>query len=209
MENDFIVTFADLKEEEVLEMVHMNLEQGMSPQEILKACQEAMNIVGERFQSDIYFISDLMMSGLIFKQVGEVLKPLLVGDGGRKTAGKVVIGTVAGDIHDIGKDLVILMLEANNYEVFNIGVDQSKETFVNKLEETDAPVLALSGLLTLAFDSMKETVGFLKDKGLREKVKVMIGGGPVNQGVCDYVGADGWGDNAQTAVKLCREWIGG
>jgi methanogenic corrinoid protein MtbC1 len=209
MDKDFSEKFADLKEDEVLEIVRQGVKNGIDPREIFKACQEAMIIVGERFEKGVYFVSDLMMAGVIFKQINEILKPLLTGEGGGKTAGKVVIGTVAGDIHDIGKDLVVGLLEANNYEVFDLGVDQKKEVFINKLRETGAPVLALSGLLTIAFDSMKETINFLKAEGLREKVKVMIGGGPVDQGVCDYTGADAWGSNAQKAVKLCKEWIGG
>ena len=126
----------------------------------------------------------------------------------RPSAGTVVIGTVAGDIHDIGKDLVVGLLEANNYKVVDLGVDQAKEVFVQKVKESNAPVVALSGLLTIAFDAMKDTISALSDAGLRDKVKVMIGGGTVSQSVCEYTGADGWGDNAQAAVKLCKQWMG-
>jgi methanogenic corrinoid protein MtbC1 len=200
--------FADLKEDEVLEAVRQGLDNGTDPQEILKACQNAMNTVGEKFEKGEYFISDLMLSGQIFKQVNEMLKAKFGSGESSASAGTVVIGTVAGDIHDIGKDLVVGLLESNNFKVIDLGVDQPKEVFVEKVKETNAPVVALSGLLTIAFDAMREIITALEDAGLRDKVKVMIGGGTVSQTVCEYTGADGWGDNAQIAVKLCREWMG-
>lgn len=208
MDQELTQKFADLKEDETLNLVRQRIDSGVDPQVILKACQNAMAIIGEKFEAEIYFVSDLMMAGQIFKQINELMLPLFKGDSAASAAGKVVIGTVAGDIHDIGKDLVVGILEANNYEVFDLGVDQKKEAFIQKLKETDAPVLALSGLLTIAYDSMKETIAALEEESLREKVKVMIGGGPVNQKVCDFTGADAWGNNAQTAVKLCKQWIG-
>ena len=105
--------------------------------------------------------------------------------------------------------MVVGLLEANNYQVFDLGVDQSTDVFIDKVKETNASVVGLSGLLTIAFDSMKEVVDALEAAGLRDRVKVMIGGGTVNESVCNFTGADGWGDNAQAAVKLCRQWIGG
>ncbi len=207
MEKDLLQTFADLDEAGTMESVRQAIEKGTDPEIILDICQEAMVLVGDKFEQGIYFISDLMLSGMMFKAVNELLKPLFTGGSAKEKAGKIVIGTVAGDIHDIGKDLVVAMLEANNFEVYDIGVDQPKEAFIDKIKETGATVVGLSGLLTVAFDAMKDTIAALETAGLRGKVKVMIGGGPVTQNTCDFVGADRWGNSAQSAVNHCREWM--
>lgn len=207
MEKELTNKFADLDERGVMELVRQAVDAKANPEDILSACQEAMRLVGEKFEQGEYFVSDLMLSGQLFKEINELLKPLMVGGASQKKLGKVVIGTVAGDIHDIGKDLVVSLLEANNFEVFDLGVDQSKDAFISKLKETGATVVGLSGLLTIAFDAMKETVAALEAQGLRDTVKVMIGGGPIDQGVCDYVGADHWGNSAQAAVNFCQKCL--
>jgi methanogenic corrinoid protein MtbC1 len=207
MEKEVLQKFADLDEAGTLELIRWAIEKKTDPEVILNTCQDAMVIIGNKFEEGVYFVSDLMLSGQMFKEVNELLKPLFGSEATREKAGKVVIGTVAGDIHDIGKDLVVGLLEANNFEVYDIGVDQGKGAFIDKLRETGATVVGLSGLLTVAFDAMKETVAALETAGLRDKVKVMIGGGPINQGVCDYVGADGWGNSAQSAINFCRQWL--
>ena len=207
IDKELMQHFADLNEGEVKKKVDQAIEAGISPETILDACQEAMRVIGEKFEQGVYFVSDLMLSGMMFKDVNERLKPLFGDSSGKKKAGKVVIGTVAGDIHDIGKDLVVALLEANNFEVYDIGVDQGKEAFIEKIKETGATVLGMSGLLTVAFDAMKETVEAIEAEGLRDGLRIMIGGGPVNQGVCEYVGADSWGANAQSAIQICREWL--
>lgn len=206
MGNDLTETLANLQEEEVLKLVRSGLDKGTDPLEILKACQKGMVLVGEKYEQNIFYVSDLMMAGEIFKGVSGLLGPHITEDSS-PGAGRVVLGTVAGDIHDIGKDLVAGMLRANNFEVHDLGVDVKKEAFIDKLKETNAPMIALSGLLTVAFDSMKDVVSSLETEGLRDKVKVMIGGGPVNEDVCIYTGADGWGADAQVAVKLGLKWI--
>ncbi|MEM2254860.1 MAG: cobalamin-dependent protein, partial [Candidatus Bathyarchaeia archaeon] len=122
--------------------------------------------------------------------------------------GKVVIGTVAGDIHDIGLDIVAFMLEINGFEVYNLGVDVPPEKFVEKIKETGAPIVGLSGFLTIAFDSMKQTVEAIKKAGLRDKVKIMIGGGQITEEVRQYVGADAYGKDAMEAVALAKKWMG-
>jgi len=208
MGDNLTETLANLQEEEVLRLVREGLGSGTDPQEILKACQQGMVLVGERYEQRIYYVSDLMMAGEIFKGVSKLLSPH-IGKSSGPGAGKIVVGTVAGDIHDIGKDLVIGMFKANNFEVYDLGVDVKTEVFIDKLKETKAPVLALSGLLTVAFDAMKDLISSLKTEGLRDKVKVMIGGGPVNEQVCIYAGADGWGADAQAAVRLAIDWIEG
>lgn len=207
MELELASKFAELDEDGVLKLVRRAIEDGTDPQVILQACQDGMIAVGEKFENGIYFVSDLMLSGHMFKEVNELLKPLF-GDGSdAATKGKVVIGTVSGDIHDIGKDIVVRHLEANSYEVIDLGVDAPAERFVSSVKETGATVVGLSGLLTLAFDSMKDTIGALEDAGLRDSVKVMIGGSIVSKDICAFTGADAWGNDTQKAVKFCKEWI--
>lgn len=196
---------SNLDEAVVMERVKTLLAEGADASAVLKACQDGMVDVGSRFEKGEYFISDLMMAGEIIKETGAIIKPALKGASG-PTGGKVVIGTVKGDIHDIGKDIVISILEASNFAVTDLGVDVPPEKFVAALKETGATVLALSGLLTMAFDSMRDTVAAVDSAGLRNTVKVMVGGGPVDEKVCRYTGADGWGGDAQGALSLCRQW---
>jgi methanogenic corrinoid protein MtbC1 len=183
------------------------LDAGVPALDILKACQEGMLEVGSRFESKEYFVSDLMMSGEIFKQVSSLLAPGLK-TGAPQCSGKVVFGTVKGDIHDIGKDIVVNMLKSANLEVIDLGVDVPPQRFVEALQQSGASVLGMSGLLTLTFDSMKATVAALSAAGMRSDIKVMIGGGPVNASVCKFVGADDWGADAQKAVRLAKNWLG-
>ncbi len=208
MKSELVKNVSDLNEEEVLNQVRRELDAGTDPMAILDECRDGIVLVGEKYENGEYFISDLMMAGEIFKQVSKILGPTLK-TAGAPTKEVVVIGTVKGDIHDIGKNLVVGMLQAANYGVKDLGVDVPPQRFVEAVQETGAKVLALSGLLTLAYESMKETVSALDSAGLRPMVKVMIGGGPITENVCKYSGADGWGTNPQAAVKYCNEWIGG
>lgn len=197
---------ADLQEEKLLALVKQELDAGADAMELFDACREGMNMIGQRFESGEYYISDLMYAAEIFKQVQGMLEPLLKAGAGAPR-GKVVMGTVKGDIHDIGKNLVIALLRAANYDVTDMGVDVPPARFVEALKETGAGVLGLSGLLTTAFESMKDTVAAVDDAGLRPKVKIMIGGGMVNEVVCTMTKADAWGANAQAAVHLCNQWV--
>jgi methanogenic corrinoid protein MtbC1 len=208
MENPIAQKLADLEEEAFLNLVQRELEAGVDPMTILEDCREGMVLVGKRFEQNTYFISDLMMAGELFRQATDLLAPkmYLSGDASR---GKVVVGTVKGDIHDIGKDLVVGMLKAANYDVYDLGVDVPPEKFMDVLRETEAPVLGLSALITTAFESMKDTVDAIKEAGIRSQVKIMIGGGPVNQEVVEYSGADVWGADAQEAVTLCNRFMEG
>jgi methanogenic corrinoid protein MtbC1 len=196
---------ADLDEERTLQLVREAIDGHVAGDDILQACQEGMNQVGSRFECQDYFVSDLIMSGEIFKQVGAILEPHLK-LGGTTYLGKVVVGTVKGDIHDISKDIVVNMLKSAGFEVIDLGVDVPAARFVDALKESGATVLGLSGLLTLAFDSMKETIKEVAAAGMRDKVRIMVGGGPVDGNVCKAVGADDWGANAQQAVKLAKQW---
>ena len=198
-------SLADLDEERTLQLVGEALAEQVPAGDILQACQEGMNQVGARFECQDYFVSDLIMSGEIFKQVGAILEPHLK-LGATTYLGKVVVGTVKGDIHDIGKDIVVNMLKSAGFEVIDLGVDVPAARFVDALEQSGATVLGLSGLLTLAFDSMKETIKAVAAAGMRDKVRIMVGGGPVDGNVCKAVGADDWGANAQQAVRLAKQW---
>ena len=200
---------SDLKEPEALAFVDQALGKGVDPMDLLGETKEGMNIVGQRFASQKYFIPDLVFSGEILKGIVQKLEPHLKKGEEAERLGKVVIGTVAGDIHDIGKDLVVFMLDVNGYEVFDLGIDVPAQKFVDTIKKTGSTVVGLSGFLTLAFQSMKETVDAIKKAGVRDKVKIMIGGGQIDEQVKDFTGADAYGKDAMAAVKLAKGWIGG
>jgi len=164
--------------------------------------------VGKRFADSEYFISDLMYSGEILRGITDMVKPRLAEETDFKRLGKVVMGTVAGDIHDIGKNIVVFMLDVNGFEVYDLGVDVPAQKFVDKIKESGAPIVGLSGFLTLAYDSMKQTVEAIKNAGLRDKVKVMIGGGQITEQVMKYTGADAYGKDAMVGVSLAKKWTG-
>jgi len=167
-----------------------------------------MEIVGQRFADSEYFIPDLVYSGEILKEITDMVKPKLAKAAGTKRRGKVVIGTVAGDIHDIGKDIVVFMLDVNGFEVYDLGVDVPAQKFIDKIKESGAPIVGLSGFLALAYDSMKQTIEAIKDAGLRNKVKVMIGGGQITEEIKKYTGADAYGKDAMVGVSLAKKWTG-
>lgn len=206
MSNPLVKALSDLEEELVLRLVQERLAAGEDPLAILADCREGMADVGRRYEDNEYYVSDLIMAGEVFKQANALISEHIEVESG-ETRGTVVIGTVQGDIHDIGKDLVVGLLKAANYTVVDLGVDVPPAKFVEALQVNEAPVVGLSGLLTVSFDSMKETVAALEAAGLRGKVKVMVGGGPVTEQVRAYVGADALGADAQAAVSLCNGWI--
>jgi methanogenic corrinoid protein MtbC1 len=199
---------ADLREEEALKIVEDRLGAGEEPLKILEDARRALEIVGERFATGEYFIPDLVYSGEILKSINEMVKPKLARAGEAKRVGKVVFGTVAGDIHDIGKNIVVFMLDVNGFEVYDLGVDVPAQKFVDKIKESGAPIVGLSGFLSLAFDSMKETIEALKAAGLRDRVKVMIGGGQISEEIKKYTGADAYGQDAMAGVTLAKKWSG-
>jgi methanogenic corrinoid protein MtbC1 len=208
MAKDLVSTLADLKEKEALKIVEDRLKAGEEPLKMLDDARKAMELVGKRFASSEYFMPDLVYSGEILREITEMVKPKLAKTGEAKRLGKVVFGTVAGDIHDIGKNIVTFMLDVNGFEVYDLGVDVPVQKFVEKIKETGAPVVGLSGFLALAFDSMKQTVDAIKAAGLRDKVKIMIGGGQVSDEVRKYTGADGYGMDAMAGVSMAKKWVG-
>jgi trimethylamine corrinoid protein len=208
MEQKLIDFMADLKEEETVALVKELVKKGTNPMSILGDSSSAMAVVGKRFEKGEYFIPDLMMAGEILKQISEIVKPLLEKEGPAQKKGKVLIGTVAGDIHDIGTDIVQFMLDVSGYDVLNIGIDVPVNVFVEKIKEFKPSVVGLSGFLTLAFDSMKKTVEAIEVEGLRKGIKIMIGGGQMDDEIRKYVKADAYGKDAMAAVTLCNQWIG-
>jgi methanogenic corrinoid protein MtbC1 len=209
MAKDLVKALADLKEKEALQIVQDRLKAGDDPLGILNDARRAVEIVGKRFSDSEYFIPDLVYSGEILKSITEIVKPKITKAAEAKRLGKVVVGTVAGDIHDIGKDIVVFMLDVNGYEVTDLGIDVPAQKFVDAIKNTGCKVVGLSGFLTLAFQSMKDTVEAIKKAGLRDKVKIMIGGGQIDEQVKTFTGADAYGKDAMEGVKLAKGWIGG
>ncbi|MBN1646771.1 MAG: corrinoid protein [Spirochaetales bacterium] len=209
MSEKLIKAISELKEQEAVALVSQLLEKGESPSVLLDSIRKAMEIVGRRFEKNEYFLPELIMSGEIMNKVKNVLECAQVGEQSKSYRGKVVLGTVKGDIHNIGKDIVAFMLDTNGYEVIDLGVDVSADTFVEAVREHKPQVLGLSALLTPAFDAMKNTVNAITENGLRNDLKVMIGGGQMNADVCRYTGADDYGTNAMDAIGLVKNWIGG
>jgi methanogenic corrinoid protein MtbC1 len=169
-----------------------------------------MDIVGQRFEEGEYFLPELVLAGEMLDNIGAVAKPLIKQSEGGEQAklGKVLIGTVHGDLHDIGKNIVSFMLDINGFEVKDIGIDVPVQTFIDEINDFQPDVVGLSGFLTLAFDSMKETIEAFDQAGMRDKFKIMIGGGQIDETVRSYTGADAFGVNAVEAVNLCRGWMG-
>ena len=210
MKEQLITAIAELKEEEAMSLVRSMLAAGEDPQVILDATSEAVRTIGDRFEAQEYFLPELIIAGDLMKQIAELVKPKLATKvTSAKPLGKIVLGTVAGDIHDIGKDVVGFMLDANNFEVHDLGVDVPAATFVAKIREVQPNIVGLSGFLTLAFEQMKVTVDAIKEAGLRDQVKIMIGGAIMDTNAAQYVGADAYGTNAAAAVKIAKSWTGG
>lgn len=196
----------DLEEDVVLEIMNQVMEDGGEQAgQAMKACQEGMNIVGERFATQEYFVSDLIFSGELMNEAMDIIRPALLKSTG-ESMGKMILCTVEGDLHDIGKNIVKAMLEASGFSVIDLGIDVKPSDIVRTAKEEGITIIGLSGVLTLAIDAMKATVEAFKDAGMRQDVKIIIGGAPVNQAVCDVVGADSWAVNPADTIKMCREW---
>lgn len=205
--SELVDAIANIREDEALRIVRHRLEAGEEPMSLVEESRRGMAIVGERYQSKEYFLSELIMSGEIFKQVMSLLEPELMGEIRTEIIGKIVLGTVKGDIHSMGKDIVADLLRIAGFEVFDLGVDVVPQTFAEKLLETGAPILGMSGLITPSFESMKDTVKAIEEKGIRDKIKVIIGGGIVITQVKDYVGADAFTRDAVEGVAICKEFM--
>jgi 5-methyltetrahydrofolate--homocysteine methyltransferase len=210
MADKLVEAIANMEEKEALALAKAELDSETPPMELLNRCREAMEIIGKRFVNGEYFIPELLMGGEILKQIQAVAKPRISTTSSReKKLGRVVFGTVANDIHDLGKDIVEFMLDINGFEVHDLGVDVPPEKFVEAIKRVKPQIVGMSCLLTVAFESMKNTVDAIKAAGLRDGVKIMIGGGTTDEQVKAYVGADAYGKDAVAAVALAKKWIGG
>ncbi len=208
MTESLVHALVEMKEAEALQKARQFLDEGVAPLKILESCSRAMAIVGQRFEKGVYFLPHLMMAGEMLKQISAMIEPLVQEQKNAAKGGKVLIGTVEGDIHDIGKNIVIFLLEANGFDVRDIGINRKPVKFVEAIQNFQPQVVGMSGLLTLAFDSMKKTVQAIEEAGLRKKVRIMIGGGVVTEKIKDYTGADAYAPDAMAGVRLCKQWMG-
>ena len=203
---ELVSSLVEMKRDRVLELTESLIKSQTDPLEILGASKRAMGEVGRLFEEEIYFIPELILAGRMLKDIAERVKPYLTADVKSEKKGRVLIGTVAGDIHDIGKDIVVTMLDVNGYEVLDLGVDVPVERFVEATRTFKPLVVGLSGFLTLVYDPMKDTIQAIRDENPGE-IRFMIGGGQIDEQVRAYTGADGYGSDAIEAVKLCEKWI--
>ena len=210
MVEPLVQAIIEMDENRALAMVREILDGGAEPIAVLDACRGAVEQVGKFFEEGRYFLPELLLAGDMVTQIAEMVKSKIgrTEAPGRPRAGKVVLGTVQGDIHDIGKGIVSFLLEVNGFEVIDLGVDVPPARFVQAVADSQPQVVGLCGLLTLAYDPMKETVAALRESGLRDRVKVMVGGGAVDEEIRRYAEADAYGKDAVAAVALARTWTG-
>ena len=195
----------DLDEKKVHALVEEQISQGVSALDIIDECNSGMVAVGERFSTKEYFISQLIFSADILKAVMDKLEPLLEGSQQKGVIGKVVLGTVKGDVHDIGKNIVVTLLKGSGFEVVDLGVDVPAEKFVEAIKDSGAGVLGLSALLSSTYPEMKNVVDAVAAAGLRDQMRIIIGGAPVNEQVREFTGADYYAEDAVAGVNLCKE----
>jgi len=204
--NALVEAITEMREEDAVRTANDMLNRGTNPVEVLESCREAMTVIGQRFEAGDCFLPELILAGEILRQISDVVKPKLTQAAEVKKLGRVVMGTVEGDIHDIGKDIVTFMLDVNGFDVKDLGVDVPAAKFIEAIKEFQPQVVGLSCLLTLAYDPMKNTVKAMRDAGFTGKV--MIGGGQIDEHIRQYTGADAYGKDAMAAVALAKGWTG-
>ncbi|KXG77793.1 Methionine synthase [Fervidicola ferrireducens] len=207
MLEDVLKSIVEMEEEEAVNKAKEYLEGGGDAQKLLEVCRDAMGKIGERFEKGEYFLSELILGGEIFKEIMEFTLPKIKG-GSEKKLGKIVLGTVKEDVHNIGKDIFKVFAEASGFEVIDIGIDTPEEKFVEAVKEHKPDIVGMSCLITAGVTSMKKTVDKLKEAGLRDGIKIIIGGGRVDESVKEYAGADAWADDAAKGVRLCKQLLG-
>lgn len=200
---------ADLEEDAVLQLVDQRIKAGDDPLQIIEECNEGMREVGLRYEKGEYFVAGLIMSGEIFREVVEMVQPLLEKQADGKRSGRVLVGTVSGDIHDIGKNMFGMLLACHGFEVIDLGVDVPPRHFAEKVVENKPDLVGLSGLITASFEMMKETVSALREEARKHGLSfpIIIGGGMIDDQVRQYVGADYWMPDAMAGVRLCEELL--
>jgi len=206
MSQELINAITEMREDDALKITGQLLASGANPLEVLDACRSAMEVIGGRFETGDCFIPELIFAGEILAQISALVKPHITQASADHKLGKVIIGTVEGDIHDIAKDIVVFMLDTNGFDVTDLGVDVPAARFVEAARQTGARIVGLSGFLTLAYDPMKDTIAALRAAGLGD-VKVMVGGGQIDEQIRQYTGADAYGKDAMAAVALAKQWV--
>jgi methanogenic corrinoid protein MtbC1 len=208
MHNTLINAISDMNEDKAIAITRDLLTRNEDPLAIVRSCSAAMEVIGKRFEAGEYFLPELMLAGDLVKHISDLAKPALHGSEGEAKRGTIVLGTVKGDIHNIGKDIVAFLLDVNGFEVHDVGVNVDPAVFVKAIQDYKPAVVGLSGLLTVAYDSMKSTVQAIEAAGLRDQVKIMIGGAQVSETIRQYAGADAFGEDAMVGVRLAKQWIG-
>jgi dimethylamine corrinoid protein len=206
--DELIKAMVDIDEETVYSIVKNLLESGTSPEEIIIALRKAVQQIGDKFDSKEYFLTELVMGGEMFSQAAELIKPYMKTGEQTKKTGKIVVGTVSGDVHDIGKNIFSTLCEAAGFEVHDLGVDVSVEKFVATVKEVKPQVVGYSGLLTIAMEAMKATTEALKEAGLRDGLKIIIGGLPVDDAWQEIAGADANTQSAFEGLNIVKKWVG-
>ena len=199
---------ADLKEEEALEIVRLRMERGDDPLQIMEDCQAGMREVGERYAQRRYFLAALILAGDILREIMEIVLPALEDKYADQSAGRVLLGTVQGDIHDLGKNLVMMLLRSYGFHVLDLGVDVPPARFVEEARAFKPHIIGMSGLITTAYDSMGETVSALRAMMAQDgSAMPIVLGGLVDEQVCRYAGADHWTNDAMEGVRLCQRLV--
>lgn len=203
MEDELLNAIADLDEEKALALVEEKINDGDSPLKVVELCKRGVEIVGRRYSKGEYYLSDLIMSEEILKGIMNIVEPLIP-DNVSTNGMSIVLGTIEGDIHDLGKNIILYLLRSSGFQVYDLGVDVSPEDFVRAVSETKAPILGISVLLTFCISSVKKVVDLLEEAGLRDQVKVVVGGYPVNELVKDYTGVDYYANDVTKVYEICQ-----
>jgi methylmalonyl-CoA mutase cobalamin-binding domain/chain len=207
VDDELFEAIVDLREEDVLRIAKDRMIAGEDPIAVAELCRRAIAAVGDRFAKKEYFLSQLVLSAEIFREIMEILEPrILERTKGEEKVGKVVIGTVKGDVHDIGKNIVVGLLKGNGFDVVDLGVDVEAERFVDQIAEEKPQIVGMSCLISVAWESMKNTIEAIEEAGLRDTVKIIVGGGLVNEQVAQHVGADAYANDVIRGINLCKEW---
>jgi len=204
MKEDLINAIANLEEEKALQIVKEKIKAGETPLQIVEQCRQGVEIVGKRYSEEIYFLSDLIMSEEILRRIMEILNPYF-SKNTEQNGTKIVMGTIEGDIHDLGKNIIVNLLRSHGFDVYDLGVDVQPEEFIKAINETGASIIGISVLLTFSINSVKKVIDLLREAGLREKVTVLLGGYPVNERVRQFTGADYFETDAIKAIELVKE----
>jgi dimethylamine corrinoid protein len=198
--------FTNLEEDKVIEAIKDEMQKNTDPMAIIEACQSGMVEVGDRFENGTYYLPELLIAAEVFNAVMDILADKITGNDA-ETKATIVLGTVKGDLHDIGKNIFKTLAEVNGFRVCDLGIDVTTDKFIEAVQKENAQIVGLSGLLTTVFSSMQEVVDKLSEAGLRDKVKVIIGGAPVDEGVMKMVGSDAFTRNASEGISVCKSWV--